>query len=59
MVFPPKYLIQEPVQITYWAIFIVIGVILGTILFFKEGKKQGIKEEDLYLFIIILLNMAF
>lgn len=48
-----------PFAVTWYAIFIVFGLLLGAFIAAKESTKQNLKEEDLYDMLFYLLIFSF
>ncbi|MDI6600211.1 MAG: prolipoprotein diacylglyceryl transferase [Thermoanaerobacteraceae bacterium] len=44
-----------PIQVRWYGIFMAISILLGMIYFFREGKKRGVDEDDLYNTVLLVV----
>ncbi|TZE80882.1 prolipoprotein diacylglyceryl transferase [Calorimonas adulescens] len=44
-----------PIQVRWYGIFMALSILLGMIYFFREGKKRGVDEDDLYNIVLLVV----
>lgn len=44
-----------PISVRWYGIFMAISILLGMIYFFREGKKRGVDEDDLYNAVLLVV----